>query len=61
VLIRSDSVRHKFPLRAACFRQALPHVVGFSHLRVLFLIRLPIGIRRAFPIIVLLRLHSFPV
>jgi hypothetical protein len=63
VLIRSNSVRHKFPLRAACFRQALPHVRGFPTLRVLRLIRFPIGIRRAFPFTVLLRLPgpTFPM
>jgi hypothetical protein len=55
-LIRSDSVRHKLPLRAAYFRQVLPLVPGFPTLRVLRLIRLPIGIRRAFPFTVLLRL-----
>src|SRR5918999_3255720 len=37
-------VRDEFPLRAACSPQVLPPVVGFPHLRVLFLIRLPIGI-----------------
>jgi hypothetical protein len=51
-------VRDEFPLRATCFRQVLPPVVGFPHLRVLFLIRLPIGIRRAFPFTVLLRLPA---
>ena len=53
---RSDCVRHKFPLRATYSRQVLPHVVGSPHLRVLCLIRLPIGIRRTFPFTVLLRL-----
>jgi hypothetical protein len=56
VLIRSASRRHKVPLRAAYFRQVLPLVPGFPTLRVLRSIRLPIGIRRAFPFTVLLRL-----
>ena len=51
-------VRHEFPLRAACSRQVLPPVRGFPTLRVLFLIRLPIGIRRVFPFTVLLRLPA---
>ena len=38
---RSYNVRHKFPLRATYFRQVLHHVVGFPHLRLLCLIRLP--------------------
>ena len=58
MLFRSDSVRHKFPLRATYFRQVLPHVRGFPTLRVLRLIRLPIGIRRAFPFTVLLCLPA---
>ena len=33
MLFRSDNVRHKFPLRAAYFRQVLPHVRGFLHAR----------------------------
>jgi hypothetical protein len=49
-------VRHEFPLRAACFRQVLPPVMGFPHLRVLCLIRHPSGMRRAFPLPVVLRL-----
>jgi hypothetical protein len=56
VLIRSDSVRHKFPLRATYFCQVLPLVRGFPTLRVLRLIRLPLNIRRAFPFKVTLRL-----
>jgi hypothetical protein len=44
------------PVRAASFRQALPLVRGFPTLGVLRLIRLPIRIRRAFPLTVLLRL-----
>ena len=58
MLFRSDSVRHEFPLRAACFRQVLPHVRGFPTLRVLRLIRLPIGFRQAFPFTVLLYLPA---
>ena len=57
---RSNLVRHPFPLRATYFRHVLPHVVGFPHLRVLCVIRLPIGIRRAFPLTVLLRLPGLP-
>jgi hypothetical protein len=56
MLSRSDCVRHKFPLRAAYFRQVLPHVRGFPALGVLCLIRHPRGMRRAFPLTVLLRL-----
>jgi hypothetical protein len=56
VFLRSDSVRHKLPLRAAYFRQVLPLGRGFPTRGVLRLIRLPIGIRRAFPFTVLLRL-----
>jgi len=41
--LRPDSVRRKFPLQAAYFRQVLPHVTGFPRLRVLCLIRLPNG------------------
>jgi hypothetical protein len=52
----AQPVRDEFPLRASCFRQVLPPVVGFPHLRVLRLIRLPTHIRRAFPFTVLLRL-----
>jgi len=58
MLARSDSVRHEFPLRAAYFRQVLPPVRGFPTLRVLRLIRLPIGMRHAFPFTVLLCLPS---
>src|SRR3989337_4100439 len=58
MLFRSDSVRHKFPWRATCSRQVLPPVRGFPTLRVLRLIRLPIGIRHAFPFTVLLRLPA---
>src|SRR3989304_6763552 len=54
MLFRSNSVRHKFPLRVTYFRQVLPPVRGFPTLRVLLLIRLPIGIRHAFPFTVLL-------
>jgi hypothetical protein len=49
-------VRDECPFRAACFRRVLPHVVGFPHRGVLRSIRLPIRIRRAFPLPVLLRL-----
>jgi len=35
------AMRHMFPLRAAYFRQVLHHVMGFPHLRLLCLIRLP--------------------
>ena len=56
MLLRSDNVRHKFPLRASCFRQVLPPVRGFPTLRVLCLIRHLMGIRRAFPLTVFLRL-----
>ena len=52
---RSYFVQHEFPLRAAYFRQDLPHVAGFPHLRVLRLIRLPISIRRLFPYTVIRR------
>lgn len=58
-LAQSNPVRHvrnEFPLRATCFRRVLPHVVGFPHLRVGCSIRLPIRIRPAFPVTVLLRL-----
>ena len=48
-MLRPDTVRCKFPLQAAYFRQVLPLVVGFPHLRVLCLIRLPNGMRRASP------------
>jgi len=51
-------VRHKFPLRAAYFRQVLPPVHGFPTLRVLRLIRLPISIRQVFPFTVLLCLPA---
>lgn len=54
-------VRHEFPLRAPYFRQVLPHVHGFPVLRVLRLIRLPGGMRRAFPLTVLLRLPGSAV
>jgi hypothetical protein len=60
-LAHSSPVRHvrkEFPLRATCFRRVLPPVVGFPHFRVLCSIRLPIRIRRAFPVTVLLRLPS---
>jgi hypothetical protein len=55
------NVRHEFPLRAAYFRQVLRHVMGFPHLRVLCLIRHPNGMRRAFPLPVLLRLPGSAV
>ena len=58
-LAHADPVRHvrdKCPFRAACFRRDLPHVVGFPHRGVLCSIRLLTRIRRAFPVIVLLRL-----
>jgi hypothetical protein len=48
-------VRDEFPLQATCFRRVLPHVVGFPHRRVRRSIRLPIRIRRAFPVTVILR------
>ena len=32
LLLRSDSVRQKLPVRAAYFRHVLPPVVGFPHL-----------------------------
>jgi len=54
----AQPVRHEFPVRATCSRRVLPHVVGFPHLRVLRSIRLPTGIRRAFPVTVLLRLPA---
>src|SRR6266536_2711342 len=53
---RSNGVRRKFPVRAASFRHVLPHVRGFPPLGVLGVIRLPNGLRRAFPFTVLLRL-----
>ena len=49
-------VRDECPFRAACFRRVLPHVAGFPHLRVLRSIRLPIRMRWAFPVTVLLHL-----
>ena len=52
----AQRVRHEFPVRATCSRRDLPPVVGFPHLRVRRSIRLPTGIRRAFPVTVLLRL-----
>jgi hypothetical protein len=58
VWTRPDSVRHDGPVQAAYFRQVLPHVHGFPMLRVLRLIRLPNGMRRAFPLTVLLRLPA---
>ena len=58
MLFRSDSVRHEFPLRATYFRQVLPHVRGFPTLRVLRLIRLPTGVRRAFPFTVMRHLPA---
>ncbi len=58
MLIRSDSVRHEFALQATYSRQVLPLVRGFPTLRVLRLIRLPIGIRQAFPFTVLLCLPA---
>jgi hypothetical protein len=54
--LRSDRVRQKFPVRATYFRHVLPPAVGFPHLRVLGVIRLPRGMQRAFPLTVLLRL-----
>ena len=45
-------------MQATYFRQVLPHVRGFPTLRVLRLIRLPNGMRRAFPFTVLLRLPA---
>ena len=57
-MLRSDTVRCEFPLRATYVRQVLPLVVGFPHLRVLCLIRHPSGIRRSFPLTVLLRLPA---
>ena len=56
MLLRSNDVRHKFPLRAPYFRQVLPHVHGFPTLRVLCLIRHLMGIRRDSPLTVFLRL-----
>ena len=50
MLIRPDIVRHEFPLQATYFRQVLPHVRGIPTLRVLRLIRLPIGLQQAFPL-----------
>jgi len=49
-------VRDEFPFRASCFRRDLPHVVGFPHRRVLRSIRLPLRMRWAFPLPVLLHL-----
>jgi len=40
-VLRSDSVRHEFPLRTACFRGVLRHVAGFPNLRLLCPIRHP--------------------
>ena len=58
MLLRSDRVRQKFPVRAPYSRQVLPHVVGFPHLRVLCVIRHPSGLRWAFPLTVLLHLPA---
>jgi hypothetical protein len=55
---RAYGARRKCPVRAPCFRHVLPHVRGFPTLRVLGVIRLPNGIRRAFPVTVLLRLPA---
>ena len=56
--LRSNVVRREFPLQAPYSRQVLPLVVGFPHPRVLRLIRLPICIRRAFSLTILLRLPA---
>jgi hypothetical protein len=53
---RSSGVRRTCPVRATSFRHVLPLVRGFPPLRVLCVLRLPTGIRRAFPLTVLLRL-----
>ena len=58
VFIRPACVRHEGPMRATSFRPVLPPVPDFLMLRVLCLIRLPDGIRRAFPLTVLLRLPA---
>src|SRR6266508_2210447 len=56
LVLRSDSVRQQWPVRAAYFRHVLPRVVGFPHLRVLCVIRHPLRMRWAFPMTVLLHL-----
>jgi hypothetical protein len=56
--VRSDRVRQTFPVRAASFRHVLPPGVGFPHLCVLCVIRLPRGMQRAFPLTGLLRLPA---
>ena len=53
---RSDSVRQKCPVRAAYFRHVLPRVVGFPHRSSTMRDKTPHGMRRAFPVTVLLRL-----
>ena len=55
-MLRSNSVRQKWPVRAAYFRHVLPLVVGFPHLRVLCVRRHPLRMRWAFPVTVLLPL-----
>ena len=60
MVVRSNFVRHQFPVRATYFRHVLPHVRGFPTLRVLCVIRRLIRIRRAFPVTVLLRLPGVP-
>jgi hypothetical protein len=60
MVVRADSVRHQLPVGATYFRHVLPHVRGFPTLRVLCVIRRPIGIRGAFPVTGLLRLPAVP-
>jgi hypothetical protein len=58
-LAHTNPVRHvrdEFPFRASCFHRDLPHVVGFPYRRVLRSIRLPMRMRWAFPLPVLLHL-----
>ena len=49
-MLRSNSVRQKWPVRAAYFRHGLPLVVGFPHLGVLCVIRHPLRMRWTFPV-----------
>jgi len=56
LVVRSDRVRQKCPVRAAYFRHVLPHVVGFPYLRVLCLIRHPRSMQRVVPMTRRLRL-----
>jgi hypothetical protein len=52
----AQHVRNEFPCQAACFRRALPRVVGLPYRSVLRSIRLPNRLRWAFPLPGLLHL-----